>query len=198
MDKNKGKYYNTACLMDEALIQLINEKDYDYITIKEICKRAGVNRSTFYLHYETIDDLLDEATNHFFDNFYEQMHNADKTKKNVKGSIVNNDKDSLMLVNDDYLRPYLTFIKENKKIYQASYKSPMISSSKRQYEMMYNEYFKPIMDIFKIPLLRQKFIFNYHFQGLLAIIKCWVDDGCKESIDEICEIITLCIAIKSK
>lgn len=198
MDKNEGKYYNTACLMDEALIQLINEKDYDYITIKEICKRAGVNRSTFYLHYETIDDLLDEATNHFFDNFYEQMHNAGKTKKNVKDSIVNNDKDSLMLVNDDYLRPYLTFIKENKKIYQASYKSPMISSSKRQYEMMYNEYFKPIMDIFKIPLLRQKFIFNYYFQGLLAIIKCWVDDGCKESIDEICEIITLCIAIKSK
>ena len=136
MDKNEGKYYNTACLMDEALIQLINEKDYDYITIKEICKRAGVNRSTFYLHYETIDDLLDEATNHFFDNFYEQMHNAGKTKKNVKDSIVNNDKDSLMLVNDDYLRPYLTFIKENKKIYQASYKSPMISSSKRQYEMM--------------------------------------------------------------
>lgn len=198
MDKNEGKYYNTACLMDEALIQLINEKDYDYITIKEICKRAGVNRSTFYLHYETIDDLLDEATNHFFDNFYEQMHNAGKTKKNVKDSIVNNDKDSLMLVNDDYLRPYLTFIKENKKIYQASYKSPMISSSKRQYEMMYNEYFKPIMDIFKIPLSRQKFIFNYHFQGLFAIIKYWVDDGCKESVDEICEIITLCIAIKSK
>ena len=198
MNKNEGKYYNTACLMDEALIQLINEKDYDYITIKEICKRAGVNRSTFYLHYETIDDLLDEATNHFFDNFYEQMHNAGKTKKNVKDSIVNNDKDSLMLLNDDYLRPYLTFIKENQKIYQASYKSPMISSSKRQYEIIYNEYFKPIMDIFKIPLLRQKFIFNYHFQGLHAIIKCWVDDGCKESIDEICEIITLCIAIKSK
>ena len=54
------------------------------------------------------------------------------------------------------------------------------------------------MDIFKIPLLRQKFIFNYHFQDLLAIIKCWVDDGCNESVDEICEIITLCIAIKSK
>lgn len=46
MDKNESKYYNTACLMDEALIQLINEHDYDYITIKEICKRAGVNKVT--------------------------------------------------------------------------------------------------------------------------------------------------------
>lgn len=61
MTQNESKYYNTACLMDEALIQLINEKDYDYITITEICKRAGVNRSTFYLHYETVDDLLKEA-----------------------------------------------------------------------------------------------------------------------------------------
>lgn len=198
MDKNESKYYNTACIMDEALIQLINEKDYDYITIKEICKRACVNRSTFYLHYETIDDLLDEATNHFFDKFYEQMYNAGRSKKNVKNSIENNDRDSLMLVNEDYLRPYLAFIKDNKRIYQASYKSPMISSSKRQYEMMYNEYFKPIMDIFKIPINRQKYIFSYHFQGLLAIIKCWVDDDCKESIDEICDIITLCITGKSK
>lgn len=198
MDKNESKYYNTACIMDEALIQLINVKDYDYITIKEICKRAGVNRSTFYLHYETIDDLLDEATNHFFDKFYEQMYNAGRSKKNVKNSIENNDRDSLMLVNEDYLRPYLAFIKDNKRIYQASYKSPMISSSKRQYEMMYNEYFKPIMDIFKIPINRQKYIFSYHFQGLLAIIKCWVDDDCKESIDEICDIITLCITGKSK
>lgn len=61
MTQNESKYYNTACLMDEALIQLINEKDYDYITITEICKRAGVNRSTFYLHYETVDAFLKEA-----------------------------------------------------------------------------------------------------------------------------------------
>ena len=47
--------------MDEALICLLNEKDYEYITIKEICKKAGVNRFTFYFHYESIDDLLEET-----------------------------------------------------------------------------------------------------------------------------------------
>ena len=31
------------------------------ITIKELCRQAGVNRSTFYLHYETIDDLVNET-----------------------------------------------------------------------------------------------------------------------------------------
>ena len=47
--------------MDEALIALLEEKDLGYITVKEICRQAGVNRSTFYLHYETIADLVDEA-----------------------------------------------------------------------------------------------------------------------------------------
>ena len=33
----------------------------EYITVKEICCQAGVNRSTFYLHYETIGDLMNET-----------------------------------------------------------------------------------------------------------------------------------------
>lgn len=33
--------------MDEALILLLEDKDFEYITVKEICRKAGVNRSTF-------------------------------------------------------------------------------------------------------------------------------------------------------
>lgn len=61
MNKSESKYLNTARLMDEAFILLLDKKDYEYITVKEICAKAGVNRSTFYLHYETINDLLEES-----------------------------------------------------------------------------------------------------------------------------------------
>ncbi len=61
INKSESKYYNTALLMNQALIELLNKKDFEFITIKEICEKAGVNRSTFYLHYETIGDLLDEC-----------------------------------------------------------------------------------------------------------------------------------------
>ncbi len=54
MNKNESKYFNTALLMDEALIHLLTKKDIGYITVKEICEKAGVNRSTFYLHYEIL------------------------------------------------------------------------------------------------------------------------------------------------
>src|SRR5699024_1814228 len=61
MNKSESKYFNTALRMDEALIALLEKKDLEYITVKEICHQAGVNRSTFYLHYESIAELLDET-----------------------------------------------------------------------------------------------------------------------------------------
>ncbi len=61
MNRSESKYFNTAVCMDEAFLALLEEKDFSYITVKEICERAGVNRSTFYLHYNTLGDLLDEC-----------------------------------------------------------------------------------------------------------------------------------------
>lgn len=40
---------------------MLSKKDFAYITVKEICDKAGVNRSTFYLHYETVSDLISES-----------------------------------------------------------------------------------------------------------------------------------------
>ena len=67
MNKNESKYFNTAIRMAEALITLLEKKDFEYITIKEICDTAGVNRSTFYLHYENTSDLLKETTRYIID-----------------------------------------------------------------------------------------------------------------------------------
>lgn len=63
--------------MDEALISLLGEKEFQYVTIKEICARADVNRSTFYLHYENIGDLLLETIefiNEKFNNLYAEKN----------------------------------------------------------------------------------------------------------------------------
>ena len=70
LNKAESKYFSTAVKMNEALIECLEKKDFEYITVKEICEKAGVNRSTFYLHYETITDLLKECveyTNVFSD-----------------------------------------------------------------------------------------------------------------------------------
>ena len=56
--------------MHNALITLLDSKDYEYITIKEICETAGVNRSTFYLHYDNINDLLQETVEAVYKDFF--------------------------------------------------------------------------------------------------------------------------------
>ena len=61
MNKSESKYFHTALRMNEALISLLEKKDLEFITVKEACETAGVNRSTFYLHYETISDLMNET-----------------------------------------------------------------------------------------------------------------------------------------
>ena len=56
MYKSRNSF--SSSLMVEALLLLLENKEYDSITVKEICEKAGVNRSTFYMHYDTKDDLL--------------------------------------------------------------------------------------------------------------------------------------------
>jgi AcrR family transcriptional regulator len=48
----------TEALLREALAELIHEKPYDDIVIKEIVDRANVGRSTFYTHFRDKDELL--------------------------------------------------------------------------------------------------------------------------------------------
>ena len=95
MNKNESKYFNTALKMNDALISLLASKDFEYITIKDICEKAGVNRSTFYLHYSNTSDLLEEVIDRLNENVpgtaiqmkndYEVKVNFDEAKANYIG-----------------------------------------------------------------------------------------------------------------
>ena len=49
----------TACIR-QAFTMLLEEKPIQRISVTELCRKAGVNRSTFYAHYQDIYDLLDK------------------------------------------------------------------------------------------------------------------------------------------
>ena len=53
----------TKNALREAMIELITEKPLTSITVKDVCARADINRSTFYLHYNDIYDMLDTIEN---------------------------------------------------------------------------------------------------------------------------------------
>ena len=52
--------------------EMICEMDYEAITVRELTDRAMISRKTFYLHYETLDDLLEELQQEIVDSFTSQ------------------------------------------------------------------------------------------------------------------------------
>ena len=55
---NDPRYIRCEELLQETLKQMIEQNNFDSITITGLSKKAGLNRKTFYLHYQSIDDLL--------------------------------------------------------------------------------------------------------------------------------------------
>lgn len=58
MAKPDRRTQRTRDLLQKALIDLIDEKGYEAITISDIVERANVGRTTFYAHYTSKDDLF--------------------------------------------------------------------------------------------------------------------------------------------
>ncbi len=56
----------TKRMLKEGLMRLLKEKSLDKISITELCREAGINRTTFYRHYEWPRDVLTEMQNDFF------------------------------------------------------------------------------------------------------------------------------------
>lgn len=50
----------TRNMVKQALLRLLEHKPIDKIKVNELCAEAGVNRATFYRHYETVQDVLQE------------------------------------------------------------------------------------------------------------------------------------------
>nr|WP_263326919.1 TetR/AcrR family transcriptional regulator [Neobacillus sp. Marseille-Q6967] len=60
MSKVDRRVVKTQEAIKKAILELMNEKNFDDITIQDISDRANVNRSTVYLHYLDKYDLLDK------------------------------------------------------------------------------------------------------------------------------------------
>ena len=56
----------TKGLIKGAFIELVEEKGYDHVSVKDICNKALINRNTFYLHYYDKVDLLTKMAEEIF------------------------------------------------------------------------------------------------------------------------------------
>ncbi|MBQ8044284.1 MAG: TetR/AcrR family transcriptional regulator [Clostridia bacterium] len=151
--------------IEKTFLQLIQTRDLEQISVADICKRCKLNRSTFYANYIDIYDLVEKVKNTMADEFA-QFQLSNNSKQNPNG----------------YLNLF-KHIKENQIFFKTYFKleaisiSPILQHDVELAEKYYNN----------------KYI-DYHIEffraGLNAIIKKWLSSGCKESPEEMVEILT--------
>lgn len=190
MTRSESKYFNTAKKMDLALVELLKTKPLEYVTVSEICQKAGVNRSTFYLHYETVMDLLNETARLLLDDFLTYFNPDSKA---IAFDLAEADSEDLFFICDEYLLPYLTYIKDHKEVFSTAVRHIKTFGFEEVYERMFTHIFDPILDRFHYSVDQRKYVMKYYLSGICAIVMEWIRDGCEKKAEEISAIITICI-----
>lgn len=190
MNKLESKYFNTARRMDEALMALLEKKDFAYITIREICTAAGVNRSTFYLHYETTRDLLEETVRLMHERFLSYFKAA---PERFVERLQNCPREELYLITPEYLMPYLTFIRDHRRLYRAALEHPADFHADETYRAMFRHVFDPILQRFGVPTAERPMIMSFYIGGIMSVVSDWIGGDCRTPLEEISGVILKCI-----
>ena len=185
MKKHESKYFYTASLMNQALLQLLEKKDIEFISVTEIAKKAGVNRSTFYLHYDNIYELLEETLENlnkeFIDSFPVHVPYEIKSMENA------------FLITEEYLIPYFNFCKKNKRILKLVHQKPHLFQSERAYRKMYDSIFYPAIAQFLEDEIQRIYNLEFFTQGVAGIVRKWIELDCITEIDDLIKIIKACV-----
>lgn len=176
--------------MDQALISLLERKEFSYITISEICTTAGVNRSTFYLHYENTRDLLEETMQYLISDFLSYF-SVDINQISFRFS--ESDLTDLNFVTEEYLHPYLSYIQENCKVFATALQHSVSFGFDEIFQRMFQNIFDPILERFAYPTAHRRYVMMYYLNGIMAIISEWIKNGCGMSISEVTHIVQECI-----
>ena len=182
---------NTDKILAEAIAKDYAPKDNSKIVaLKKLDKKANVNRSTFYLHYENTVELLKETAKFILDDFITYFNDETKsiTKKFGECPL-----DELNLIKDKYLHPYLSYIKDNKSVFLTALLHSVSFGFREIYQRLFENILNPILERYKYPEANRKYAMMFYLNGITAVVTEWLKDGCEKTIGEVSQIIYECI-----
>lgn len=163
--KNNRRRRASVEHMEKAFIELIQTKELHEITVSEICKRCGLNRSTFYANFADIYELADKVRV-----YLESEVNRLYESENMQGFNSN-----------DYLRLF-RHISENQLFYRTYFKlgydnrfQLQCYDTQQALQHFGNRHIEYHIEFFR--------------NGLNAIVKMWLMGGCQETPEEMDEIL---------
>ncbi len=106
--------------------------------------------------------------------------------RNFVNKINDCSKDELYLITPKYLKPYLSYIKRNKRLFLTAIKKAKVLQLNQSYSQLFQHVLMPILDCYQVPQEERKYIMSFYIQGIIAIITQWLKDDCKEG-NRICD-----------
>ena len=167
----------TKHALQEALIELLEDHSIAKISVAMLCKEADVNRSTFYAHYESVPQMLEQIENDTMENLqnYISSHSAPYDEFNLEQTMFQ----------------ILTYVSQNHRLFKAllgkngnwDIKSGMITLLNTE-----------LMGIISPELLQDHALFSYVIEfsvnGSTSVIVRWIETGMNESPAHMAKTIT--------
>ncbi len=87
--KTDARVRYTKKVLRESLLYFMHYKAITEISVKEVCERAEINRSTFYKHYKDCYDLLEQIESEVLEEYLSSMENVSTADvRELVGSIL--------------------------------------------------------------------------------------------------------------
>lgn len=163
--KNNRRRRESVERIEKAFMELLQTRELSEVTVADICKLSGLNRSTFYANFTDLYDLADRVREHLEDEV-NRLYEADKARQ---------------INSNDYLRLF-RHIRDNQLFYRTYFKLGYDNQFKLKY-----------YDVHQAQRHFDNRHIEYHVEffrsGFNAIVKLWLVGGCRETPEEMEEII---------
>lgn len=162
----------TKMVLKNSLIEILDEKPIEKVTVKEICDRADINRGTFYSHYSDQYDLYNNVIDELLAGIFERMGNfidEDLSPEDIHESITS----------------VYDYIKENYKLVKILLNGRIeYNIEKRIRDVVKKIYLDKISSV--DPELVNT-AYSFVASGILGLIKYWINSGMRNSSSEMAD-----------
>lgn len=160
--KNNKRYKGSSEKIETTFLALLLNHKYEEITISEIVKHANINRSTFYAHYDDINDLIIKIESRF---------------ANSMASIFNF---GLRPTHQAFVEMF-TFIKNNKYFYKAFLNIPYATLAEYNTKVEVLKNIDNNANFEKDNKLGIYYRASFFGAGIKEMCRIWLEHDCKES-----------------
>lgn len=159
----------------KALIQLLLEEKFETISVSKLCKRAGINRGTFYLHYLDKFDLIETLKEEIIVQLRKNFEETTSTR-------------NLLITNLNYLQQNHDLIYAVSQSHYLNFRETirefMLSIlMNNQYKLQTERFLKENFTISK------KYALEVFLSSIEGIISLWISSGAKETPEEMTDMI---------